>query len=674
MNAKNQLKLYNSNVSSMQKGKNNNKFYKIKFVYIKNINDKKKYMNIIYKNNKLLNNTDINSNTDAETIININTKLNKNALNNLTASQQIIMNKKTHDKILSEEDFNNNLKNKQFTPKTQHKNSTNNLKDEFYKTHYNSLEDNNKIIYASYNEGDLIKKLSSIKLDKCYINNKTNVDLTELCGSDRRGNISHNLRLFQMRTFDGVLDLNANKSKIKAYKTLSNSVKNNVLNRNKQTLSKKIFNVNNINNYLCKNEINGINIVESKKQLNKNNIPFYKITNVYSSDTNQNIELNDFDKNNKNVTPVENLKRHNKNSVCEEVAQKRPGRHINTINKTENEELNDEEENNNQNDAKIPRKNNNFLYKKLETFANLNPNILNKMDSNMNKTNIKNQITKINVRKNSCNEYMENSRKCKINKYLSILKKMQDSKKLSSISKNFLNKTSRKTFTQENKPKQNTININIHNCNNDNYNCFLINIDKDEKSENFIKNFKKNTITHISENSSKSKSRNKEKRRHNYSNKDYQQTNIRQKKIKQNICLETKLLKSPYSQIKKNFKKKTKLNPLKMSLLKNGIRNFGYGEKINDEYFNYNYQVDENVINNNMNNTNYCTNSNYCTINNNRKTNDFLQKKIKDILLKKAINTEYGKKTKHKRLGNMVFIDYKQNKKSTVTLNNTDNN
>ena len=98
----------------------------------------------------------------------------------------------------------------------------------------------------------------------------------------------------------------------------------------------------------------------------------------------------------------------------------------------------------------------------------------------MNKTNIKNQITKINVRKNSCNEYMENSRKCKINKYLSILKKMQDSKKLSSISKNFLNKTSRKTFTQENKPKQNTININIHNCNNDNYNCFLINIDKDE--------------------------------------------------------------------------------------------------------------------------------------------------------------------------------------------------
>ena len=68
-----------------------------------------------------------------------------------------------------------------------------------------------------------------------------------------------------------------------------------------------------------------------------------------------------------------------------------------------------------------------------------------------------------------------------------------------------------------------------------------------------------------------------------------------------------------------------------MSLLKNGIRNFGYGEKINDEYFNYNYQVDKNVINNNMNNTNYCTNSNYCTINNNRKTNDFLQKKIKDI-------------------------------------------
>ena len=108
-------------------------------------------------------------------------------------------------------------------------------------------------------------------------------------------------------------------------------------------------------------------------------------------------------------------------------------------------------------------------------------------------------------------------------------------------------------------------------------------------------------------------------------------------------------MKSPYSQIKKKIKIKTKL------------------KKVNDEFFNYNYQVDENTINNNMSNTNYCS------INNRRKTSDSLQKKIKDILLKKVINTEYVKKKKHKRLGNLFFIDYRQNIKSTKTLNNTDN-
>ena len=663
MNAKNQLKLYNSSSSSIQKKNTNKKFYKIKYVYIKNINDKKKYLNTIYRHNKTLNSTDIKSNsiTNAETTININPKLNKKLINNLTTGQKT--NKKNKKKILSEEEFNNNLKIMQFTPKTSHKNSEHKLREEYLNTQNNSLEDKN--IYISYNEEDLIKKLSSMKLDKYYISNKTKVNLTELCGSEHKGNTSQDLRLVKIRNFDGGLDCNFTKSKIKIYKTLSNSVKNNTLNKNKQKISKLIFNCNNnINNYQSKNENNDLNLIHVPKiQSHKTNVPFYKITNIYSSDTNQNIVLNDFNKVNKSKTLVENQKKNNKNNnVCEEVAQKRPGRHTNMKNKIENEELNDEEENNNQNDTKTFSNNNNIFYRKLETFTTSNSKILNKKDSNMNKTNIKNKINKNSKRKSTSNEYTDILKKCKINKYLTILKKIQNSKKLNIISKTTINTTSRKKLDQKSKPKQNTININIHNCNNDNYNCFLINIDKDEKTDNL----KKTEITGFSENSSKSKSCKKEKRKHNNSNKEYHQTNIRQKKIHQHIYLEPNLLKSPFTQIPKIFKQKSKLNPLKMGLLNNGIKNSEYSDKLNDELFSINCQTDENGISN-INNTNYYT------IEQNKKTNDFLQKKIKDILLKNVMKTENGKKTKNRRLGNMVFIDFKRKKKNNSVLNNTDN-
>ena len=666
MKAKGLLKYYNSSISSKPKRINtNSKFFKIKYVYIKNNDDKKKYTETSRKHKKNLNSTDIksNSNTDAETIIKKNSKINKILINNLTNSEQIISNKNNFGKILPGEEFNNNLKNKQLTPKTPCKTKGQSL-EEFFKNRSNNKHEDNKFISIPYNEEDLIKKLSSIKIDKYYISNKTKADLTELCGSDKRGNISHNLRIFQMKTLGESLNLNAAHSKIKTYKTLSNSVKSNILNRNTQILPKNIVNeFNNIKNYPNNKENNNKIKDEKKKTKSKiNMVPFYKITNIYSSESKQNISLTDFNKIEIKTIPSQAQKKHNKNNLCEEeeVAQKRPGKGRNLKNKTEVNENNEEEgkiqtiaktfvnNSNNQSNGTIP-------YRKLETFPSLNSKILNKVCDNIPKINIKNQNNKIKNRKNSCNEYMENSQKCKINKFLSVLKKMERSRKLSRRSKNSLSKTSKKTLNQEN--KQNTININIHNCSNDNYNCFLINIDKDEKNENFLKSFKNSEIKRISQKSSKTKSCRDEKVKLN------QNLEKKQKKIKPHVVLEPKLLKSPYNQIQKIFKNKIKLNPIKTGLLNNRVKTFGYCDKINDDLFNTD-QTDESDVTNK-------TNTNYYSINQNKRS-DFVQKKIKDILMQKAIKTEYGKKMKQKKSGNMFFIDLGLNKKENG-LSHTEN-
>lgn len=314
-----------------------------------------------------------------------------------------------------------------------------------------------------YLDENMQQNVSIIKSQRISLRKKRNK-----CSSVNIKNIedyqTENIIIFNNDTFWN--NYRITKSKIKHYKALSQSIKKNAMKKKKNHISSQNRKINayHKNTKLIKDNINTSNYFSMKK-----------IANHCSPKTNKIIKIcgvfNDNYYNNNYYTLIP------KNQIISdaEVGQKRHGQKTAAVSI-----MNTSPEKNISPSTSIKSINSNKNCEKPK--INYNLNVKNR-NSVINKINIKRESSKSKKRKNKGKKIPRSPVKIKIKRYLSVMRKFSP---LNSTLNQNIDKNKKFGIIGYNK-KFNVVSKNLGNCRNDNYNCLVINIEKNNNASSIYK-------------------------------------------------------------------------------------------------------------------------------------------------------------------------------------------
>ena len=411
-------------------------------------------------------------------------------------------------------------------------------------------KNNNKNHNFNYTDENLKQKIQPKKAQTICLRKKKNKFINKNTEKEEDYH-TENIIIFNNNIFWGRYQ--ANKSQIKHYKALSQSIKKRAITKKRRSNSSS-----NIKSYHRHNKLtktNNFNTSDKTRcslkrignhfsQKQNRIIKIYEISNenYYNNNYfNNNIYCN-FLKENQIISDVEvGQKRHGKKAVC-----------VSILNSEDKQNIS----------LQTPKKSINS-HKNIEKGKlTYNPNYRSRNSVINQKTkNIENSKSKKN--KNKGKIIIKSPVKKKFNNYLNNAKKFVSLN--STINKN-MNKNTRKIGIVEPNKMHKTLNINLHDCTKDNTNCFFATIEKNDSIPCIKK--KKFTIYNI-KSDSKSKSNQKQKLSSNIKNR------MNLQRLSQNLVNTSSIITKNYETIKYNttVKENKKNGKLTRKKIKNKLIN-----------------------------------------------------------------------------------------------------